>query len=472
MKKQKHPKTVKEFRELLPPLDNSEFAILEASCRRDGIREAVIVWRDIVIDGHNRLTIAKKHKLPYKVHTLDLPNKEAVKLWMIENQLSRRSVTTFEKIRLALQFEPIYKDQARKQQGTRTDIGALSAQKFEPIDTIGKLAEIAGTGKRIVSMVKNILKIGDNDIIKKCSLGQLSIRNACLKSQDTQRRALRIKHAKQPCSYQNPIEGQFINQIICGDTLKTLKSIGKIMPRKVTCVICSPPYNTGADYGVGASDDNMPYAKYIDWLGKVILESSKLLRAGGRVIFNVSSHSLLKNYQNYDGDWITTIYPDLINKVRELDCGLKFYTEICWHKHNSGIKTVNGTYCSCQRPVIRRVHEYVIVWSYGQFDLPQEDGQMSDLTAEEFDEYTRSIWPLSSVTRLKTYHPNAFPDRLVTRLIKLFSYPGDTILDPFNGSGTTTAAAISLGRRYIGIDQNPNYCKFARKRTSQASKNR
>jgi site-specific DNA-methyltransferase (adenine-specific) len=108
------------------------------------------------------------------------------------------------------------------------------------------------------------------------------------------------------------------------------------------------------------------------------------------------------------------------------------------------------------------------VWSYGQFDLLKEDGQVSDLTASEFDEYTRSLWPLSSVTRINTYHPTAFPDRLVKRLIKLFSYPSDIILDPFNGSGTTTAAAASLSRRYIGIDQNPNYCEFARQRTEKS----
>ena len=468
MKKQKHPRVIDEFRDLLPALDPAELAMLEASCIRDGIRDHLTVWRGIIIDGHNRLTIAKKHHLPYKISTLDLPDKEAVKLWMVENQLSRRSVTTFEKIRLALQFAPAYSQNAQKQKGTRTDLRARHAPKFQPIDTLARLAEIAGTGKRIISQVKSILKIGDNGIIQKCSLGQLSIRNAFLKSQDIQRRMARLKEAKKRTNFKNPPLGQYINQIICGDTLKTLKAMNKTMSGLITCVICSPPYNNSTDYGPGASADNMPYAKYIDWLGKVILESSKLLRAGGRVIFNVSSHSPLKNYQNPEGDWITTIYPDLINKVRELDCGLKFYTEICWHKHNSGIKTVNGTYCSCKRPVIRRVHEYVIVWSYKQFDLPQEDGQVSDLTAEEFDEYTRSLWPLSSVTRINTHHPTAFPDRLVSRLIKLFSYSGDTILDPFSGSGTTTAAAASLGRRYIGIDQNPNYCKHARQRTQKA----
>jgi len=466
MSMQKHPKVVAEFRDLLPKLDPTEFAMLESSCVRDGIRDPIIVWRGTVIDGHNRLTIAKKHNLTYKIINIDLPDKESVKLWMIENQLSRRSVTTFEKIRLALQYEPVYRQQARRQQGSRTDLRARSARKFSPIDTLANLARITGTGKRIIGQVTTILKVGNPEIIGKCSLGQLSIRNACLKSQDIQRKALRLKQAKQTGHYENPPTGQYINQIICGDTLKTLRAMNKAISRQVTCVICSPPYNNATDYGPGASADNMPYGRYIDWIGKVIEASSMLLRPGGRIVFNVAA---ITNTAKDAVDRITTVYPDLINKVRALDCGLKFYSEICWHKHNGPVKTVTGSYCSCQRPIVRRDHEYLIVWSYKQFDLPSENGQQSDITAAEFDECTRSVWPLSSVTRLNTGHPATFPERLIVRLIKFFSYPGDIILDPFNGSGTTTAVAASLNRLYIGIDQNANYCKFARRRTQKVS---
>ena len=95
--------------------------------------------------------------------------------------------------------------------------------------------------------------------------------------------------------------------------------------------------------------------------------------------------------------------------------------------------------------------------------MPNITGQEPDLCAEEFEKAVTSVWSVSSISH-KSKHPATFPERLITPLIKLNSFPGDIILDPFNGSGTTTFCAAQTGRQYIGIEQNPAYCAFAKKR--------
>ena len=110
-------------------------------------------------------------------------------------------------------------------------------------------------------------------------------------------------------------------------------------------------------------------------------------------------------------------------------------------------------------------HEYLMVWAKDEFELENISGRPSDITLEEWQEWMSSVWSIYPVTRTKIPHPCTFPIRLVERIIKMFSYVGDIVLDPFVGSGTTTACAAALDRCWIGIDSNPAYCDYAMKRT-------
>ena len=228
------------------------------------------------------------------------------------------------------------------------------------------------------------------------------------------------------------------------------------------------PYNNNTDYSSN-HNDNLPHQDYIDWLGQVFLTASKLLRRGGRLIVNVSN---MTNHQNPDNGttYKHTTNSDLIGKIAELDCDLRYRDEIIWHKHNGPVvNTCHGSRCSPFNPIIKTVHEHILIWSQGDWKLPNITGQEPDLYAEEFEKAVTSVWPVSSISH-KQKHPATFPERLIMPLIKLYSYPGDSILDPFNGSGTTTVCAARTGRRWTGIDLSRSYCDFAKKRTIKAYK--
>ena len=125
-----------------------------------------------------------------------------------------------------------------------------------------------------------------------------------------------------------------------------------------------------------------------------------------------------------------------------------------------GKDTAWGSYCLPSNPHIRRNSEYIVIASKDSLTL-EGDHMMSDLTKEEFHKWTLSEWKMTPETRQKG-HPAPYPRELVLRCVKLFSYVGNTVLDPFCGSGTTTTTAYELGRNFIGIDNSDNYCRLAR----------
>ena len=251
----------------------------------------------------------------------------------------------------------------------------------------------------------------------------------------------------------------FINKIICDDCLDSLK---KVSDSLVTLTVTSPPYNLDIKYG--NHQDDMPYNEYLDWLKNIFTEVYRVTRSGGRLAINIDS--MTNRQEDKDEEYIRPIYPHLHNIMK--DIGWKFRTEICWYKQNAvGRKTAWGSYKSPSSPIIRRNHEYILVWSKDKWKL---DGDISliDITAEEFQQWTLSTWFISPEIRNMGDHPVPYPQELVKRIVKLFSYQNDIVLDPFNGSGTTTYMANLLKRRFIGMDKNSDYCDFAKNRISSS----
>lgn len=249
------------------------------------------------------------------------------------------------------------------------------------------------------------------------------------------------------------------NKIICADVLEGLK---QVPDDSVSLIVTSPPYNLKIDYK--NREDNQPYTEYLNWLKQIFLECNRTLKQGGRLAINIDA--MTNRQDDKDQEYVRCIYAHLYNMMNEI--GLLFRTEICWYKQNAvGRATAWGSYLSCSNPCIRRNHEYILVWSKGQWQL-EGDSELSDMTKDEFHQWTLSTWFISPETRNRGNHPVPYPEELVRRLVKLFSYRNDSILDPFNGSGTTTAVAASLMRRYIGIDNVKEYCEYAERRTAKA----
>jgi site-specific DNA-methyltransferase (adenine-specific) len=115
-----------------------------------------------------------------------------------------------------------------------------------------------------------------------------------------------------------------------------------------------------------------------------------------------------------------------------------------------------GSWQSASNPVLRDVHEYILIFSKGDYQR-QQNGKANTITKEQFMEWTKSIWTMNPESAKKVHHPAPFPEELPYRLIQLYSFKGDIILDPFIGSGTTAISAIKTGRNFVGYEINEEY---------------
>jgi DNA modification methylase len=148
-----------------------------------------------------------------------------------------------------------------------------------------------------------------------------------------------------------------------------------------------------------------------------------------------------------------------------LEIGFLMRGEIIWHKGTrAGISMAWGSWQSAANPVLRDVHEYILVFSKGSFNRKKQPGQENTISKEQFLEWTKSVWTISTESAKKIGHPAPFPVELPHRLIQLYTFKGDIILDPFMGSGTTALAALQAERKYIGYEIDPAYVKLAEER--------
>ncbi len=246
----------------------------------------------------------------------------------------------------------------------------------------------------------------------------------------------------------NEIPTEFENKIICGDSLSVLK---KLPDNCIDLIFTSPPYNFGLNYTSNRDDKN--WDKYFQELFNVFKEGIRVLKFGGRFIVNIQplfsdyipSHHIISNF---------FIKNNLIWKG-----------EILWEKNNYNCKYTSwGSWKSPSSPYLKYTWEFLEIFSKGT--LKKEGlSENIDITADEFKKWVVAKWSIAPERRMKEFnHPAMFPEELVNRVLKLFSFRNDLILDPFNGVGTTTSIAKELGRRYLGIDISEEYCQKAEER--------
>jgi len=220
-----------------------------------------------------------------------------------------------------------------------------------------------------------------------------------------------------------------------------------IPDNSVALAFTSPPYNVGKDY-----DDNMTLEEYLDLIKRVGKDVYRVLKPGGRYVINVANLGR-KPYIP-----LHSYFYQVHSEIGFLPMG-----EIIWQKGKGASGSCAwGSWRSAKSPRLRDLHEYLIVFTKEGFSRP--DKGESDLSAEEFMESTLSIWQIQPASAKKIGHPAPFPVELASRVIKLYSYVDDVVLDPFVGSGTTCVAAKKNGRHYVGFDISPEYCQLAEER--------
>jgi site-specific DNA-methyltransferase (adenine-specific) len=220
-----------------------------------------------------------------------------------------------------------------------------------------------------------------------------------------------------------------------------------IPDNSVGLAFTSPPYNVGKDY-----DDDMSLENYLALIGQVASEVYRVLCPGGRYVVNIANLGR-KPYIP-----LHAYFYEIHQEVGFLPMG-----EIIWRKAKGASGNCAwGSWQSAKAPRLRDLHEYLLVFTKEKFGRP--DKGESDITRDEFMAATLSIWEINAESAKRVGHPAPFPVALAERVIRLYSYVGDVVLDPFMGSGTTAVAAVQNQRHYVGFDISAEYCTLAEER--------
>tara|TARA_B100000029_G_scaffold76493_2_gene68328 strand:+ start:857 stop:2374 length:1518 start_codon:yes stop_codon:yes gene_type:complete len=253
-----------------------------------------------------------------------------------------------------------------------------------------------------------------------------------------------------------------------GCLLGDSRDMHQIPDSSVALIVTSPPYFVGKEYEIAVTAENATgipesYLEYLEMLHDVFAECVRVLEPGGRIAVNVANLGR-RPYRSLSSDIIRILQDEL---------GLLLRGEVVWQKAEGATGSVAwGSFRSASNPVLRDVTERVVVASKGRFDrarnvkqrLKEDLPHENTVTTDEFMEATLDLWRIDAEQANRVGHPAPFPVELPRRLIDLYSFKDDLVLDPFMGSGSTLVAALRAGRRGVGYDIDSGYIDLARER--------
>ena len=247
---------------------------------------------------------------------------------------------------------------------------------------------------------------------------------------------------------ETPLTSENLDRIFCASS----EHMADLPDCSVHLMVTSPPYNVGKEY-----DQDLTLQAYMAFLGRVWKEVHRVLVPGGRACVNVA---------NLGRKPYLPLHAFIIRDMLAL--GFLMRGEIIWNKAASAsASTAWGSWRSASNPTLRDVHEYILVFSKGSFRRVPEEGKKDTISRDEFLEWTKSVWAMPAESAKKVGHPAPFPVELPFRVIQMYTYTGDVVLDPFMGSGQTALAALQAGRRYVGYEIDPAYVELAQARIDQ-----
>ena len=249
------------------------------------------------------------------------------------------------------------------------------------------------------------------------------------------------------------IVNEFPNELLNTIIASSCENMKDIPNNSLHLMITSPPYNVSKEY-----DNDLSLNEYLNLLKNCFAETYRVLVDGGRACINIANIGR-KPYIPLS---------DYVSKIM-IEIGFNMRGEIIWNKSaGAGISTAWGSFQSASNPILRDVHEYILIFSKGNYkrkrDKNEKEFRHDNITKEEFIEWTKSVWTMNPESAKRIGHPAPFPEELPNRLIKLFSFTNDIVIDPFMGSGTTAIAAIKNNRNFVGYEINEEYINLANNR--------
>ena len=238
------------------------------------------------------------------------------------------------------------------------------------------------------------------------------------------------------------------NVILINDDILTTTAIS---PSSIDLIVTSPPYNVDIQYN--SHRDDISYPDYLEFTRAWLSRCFQFLKDDGRFCLNIPLDKNKGGQQSVGAD-ITTIAKQI---------GFQYHSTIIWNEGNISRRTAWGSWMSARAPYVIAPVELIVVLYKSEWRKTNNSG-VSDITKEEFMDWTSGIWSFPGESKKKIGHPAPFPVELPRRCIKLFSFVGDVILDPFLGSGTTLIAAYLNKRKGIGIEIDKTYCELAKSR--------
>lgn len=231
------------------------------------------------------------------------------------------------------------------------------------------------------------------------------------------------------------------------------ENMSELPDNSVALMVTSPPYNVGKDY-----DKDLSLESHLDLLRHVLRETYRVLESGGRVAFNVAN--LYRKPYIPLNSYVSQIASEI---------GYLMRGEIIWIKANgSRSSSAWGSWMSASNPTLRDLHEYVLVFSKDRLDK-QRKGE-STISRDEFMTATTSTWAIRPESAKRVGHPAPFPVKLVQRLINLYTFEGEVVLDPFMGSGSTAVAAVKTGRLFVGYEVSEDYIELCYRRVADTER--
>ena len=316
------------------------------------------------------------------------------------------------------------------------------------IDNYGRLWSPSLKGKFPVGGWVQIIKTKDGYQVEPTGVHEstvLAVEQNISRKTDVTSRAFSLDHIK---TIDDKLFFKAKSIYIYNDDILETSVIEK---NSIDLIVTSPPYNVDIKYE--NYDDEVPYDEYLVFTRKWLTKCHGFIKDDGRLCLNIPLDKFKGGHQS--------VYADITTIAKQV--GWKYHSTIIWNEQNISRRTAWGSWMKASAPFVIAPVEVIVVLYKNRWKKTS-GSQKSDITRDEFIEWTNGVWNFSGESKTKIGHPSPFPVELPKRCIKLFSFVGDTVLDPFLGSGSTLIACLETNRAGIGVEINQNYCKLARKR--------